>query len=466
MRKKLLYASLWGILTLSLLSSCRTEDGAITQKQVEDKRFAVFTPSNGKAVNYANGFAYLMQRYDRLKKTNLSGINNKHIIGNLNANTEKNASVFQSNEPYIEFNVPSETMTKENGDKWVAFPKVKGGKVIGLVTTTLVQNGTYVKYNSFGDQDEWYKQNRSIFQVALDQYLQKSKRLNLNASINPIASGDIPGVSVQGRPKPKPNNPRPGWSPDQEPSQDGGGCESHQDCGAPDPGGGGDSGTSDEVTPEEWAKEHIDDKEIKENECINEVYEKLKSKPGVFNSLLDNFKGNSILNLKLTMKNVGTVAKTEIDNVKNGFVTISFNPEYAGASELGRASTFIHEMFHAYMTWQLKQAGWDGEDTVESYKSIDEKNLPDLLKAYKDNFYNAGVSEHEFISNFYIPKIVTALKEYDPNLGTDSEYEAIAWNGLQGTKTFGAMEKNDNNRWSTISSILKDNIKNKKCGEQ
>ncbi|HIC8808359.1 hypothetical protein HZP84_00220 [Elizabethkingia anophelis] len=88
------------------------------------------------------------------------------------------------------------------------------------------------------------------------------------------------------------------------------------------------------------------------------------------------------------------------------------------------------------------------------------------MKAYKDNFYNAGVSEHEFISDFYIPRIVTALKEYDPNLGTDGEYEAIAWNGLQGTKTFGAMEKNDNNRWSTISSILKDNIKNKKCGEQ
>ncbi|HFK5527544.1 TPA: hypothetical protein ACGZ99_001591 [Elizabethkingia anophelis] len=78
------------------------------------------------------------------------------------------------------------------------------------------------------------------------------------------------------------------------------------------------------------------------------------------------------------------------------------------------------------------------------------------MKAYKDNFYNAGVSEHEFISDFYIPRIVTALKEY----------EAIAWNGLQGTKTFGAMEKNDNNRWATISSILKDNIKNKKCGEQ
>ncbi|HFK5546324.1 TPA: hypothetical protein ACG0AR_003211 [Elizabethkingia anophelis] len=460
MRKKLLYASLWGVFALSLLSSCRTEDGAITQKQVEDKRFAVFTPRNGKTVNYADGFAYLMKRYDKFQKTNLSGINNKHIIGNLNANTEKNASVFQSNEPYIEFNVPSETMTKENGDKWVAFPKVKGGKVIGLVTATLVQNGTYVKYNSFGEQDEWYKQNVSIFQEALNQYQQKSKRLNLSAGINPMASGDIQEVIIIGRPKPRPNNPRPNWSPDQEPMEGGGSCDTHEDCAAPDPGGsGGDSGTSSEVTPEEWAKEHIDDKEIKENECINEVYEKLKSKPGVFNTLLDNFRGNSILDLKLRMKNVGVVALTEIDNVKNGIITISFNPEYAGATELGRASTFVHEMFHAYMTWQLVEAGWDGEDTAESYKSIDEKNLPDLLKAYKDNFYNAGISEHEFISQFYIPKIITALKEYDPNLGTEAEYQAIAWNGLQGTEAF----KNKSNK-DTLGAIIYDNVKKEPCG--
>ncbi|MCT4303915.1 hypothetical protein HZP20_05905 [Elizabethkingia anophelis] len=351
-------------------------------------------------------------------------------------------------------------MTKENGDKWVAFPKVKGGKVIGLVTATLVQNGTYVKYNSFGDQDEWYKQNISIFQAALNQYLKKSKHINLNASINPIASGDIPGVSVQGKPKPKPNNPRPNWSPDQEPMEGGGSCDTHEDCAAPDPGGsGGDSGTSSEVTPEEWAKEHIDDKEIKENECINEVYEKLKSKPGVFNTLLDNFRGNSILDLKLRMKNVGVVALTEIDNVKNGIITISFNPEYAGATELGRASTFVHEMFHAYMTWQLVEAGWDGEDTAESYKSIDEKNLPDLLKAYNDNFYNAGISEHEFISQFYIPKIITALKEYDPNLGTEAEYQAIAWNGLQGTEAF----KNKSNK-DTLGAIIYDNVKKEPCG--
>ncbi|MDV3846039.1 hypothetical protein CMT95_18420, partial [Elizabethkingia anophelis] len=66
-------------------------------------------------------------------------------------------------------------------------------------------------------------------------------------------------------------------------------------------------------------------------------------------------------------------AKTEIENVRIGYVTIAFNPNYLGSSELGRASLFIHEMLHAYMTWQLKQAGWDGLDNAISYKSIDEK---------------------------------------------------------------------------------------------
>ncbi|PSD43674.1 hypothetical protein C7E23_15490 [Elizabethkingia anophelis] len=66
-------------------------------------------------------------------------------------------------------------MTKENGDKWVAFPKVKGGKVIGLVTATLVQNGTYVKYNSFGEQDEWYKQKCIYFSRSVKSISAKIK---------------------------------------------------------------------------------------------------------------------------------------------------------------------------------------------------------------------------------------------------------------------------------------------------
>lgn len=192
MRKKLLYASLWGIFALSLLSSCRTEDGAITQKQLEDKRFAVFVPKSGENINYARGFAFLMQRYDNLHKTNLSGINNnKPIIGNLNgsASINQNASVTQNNEVYVEFGVHTKTFTEENGDKWVIYPKVQENRVIGLIIGALTKSETYVSYHAINPQIDFYKDNIMLFQNGLDNYLKQRSRLSLSAGIKPIAEG-------------------------------------------------------------------------------------------------------------------------------------------------------------------------------------------------------------------------------------------------------------------------------------
>ncbi|AQX11454.1 hypothetical protein BAX94_08965 [Elizabethkingia meningoseptica] len=57
MKKNLLKASLWGILALSTLSSCRTEDGLTQRQQEKDMRFSVFVASSPKeAINYAKGF--------------------------------------------------------------------------------------------------------------------------------------------------------------------------------------------------------------------------------------------------------------------------------------------------------------------------------------------------------------------------------------------------------------------------
>ena len=260
---------------------------------------------------------------------------------------------------------------------------------------------------------------------------------------------EIPGVEIPGNPGTGPGkdpNPYPDKSPVPPAIMPGGTPP------APD-------------TPaSKWAETHIDESGLKSNKCANDVYQRLKGKSELFDKLLDKFKGYSLLNLKFEIKDIGIPANTNIENVKNGYVTVTFNPNYLGSSELGRASFFIHEMLHAYMTWQLKNAGWDGINSTNSYKNIDEKNLPDLLKAYRENNYKPGASEHEFISNYYIPRIVDALKAYNPNLGTDSEYEALAWNGLQGTNTFRDLEKTNEIRAKTISSIIKDNIKNKPCG--
>lgn len=264
---------------------------------------------------------------------------------------------------------------------------------------------------------------------------------------------EIPGVEIPGNPGTGPGkdpNPYPDKSPVPPAIMPGGSPP------APD-------------TPaSKWAETHIDESGLKNNKCANDVYQKLKNKSELFNNLLGKFKGYSLLNLKFETRVIEFTsptgekreipARTEIDNVKNGYITVALNPNYMGSSELGRASLFIHEMLHAYMTWQLKNVGWNGLDNANAYKSIDEKNLPELLKAYKDNFYDSGKSEHEFISNYYIPKIINALKAYDPNLGTDSEYEKIAWTGLQQTNAY----KNKSNM-DTYDSIIGNNVKKEKC---
>lgn len=244
MQKNLFAPFLWGILASSLLSSCRTEDNLTQRQKEKDMRFAVFVSKEGKAVNYADGFAFLLKRYDGLQKTNLSGINNKPINGTL-ASTEKMVSISQGGLSYVEFNVKSQIITEQNGDKWIVFPKVQGNRVIGLVSATLTEKGTYVRYRNYNEQDELYKLNVVVFQESLNKFQQKFKVLALNASIKPMAGFgcreennewvdcDHPGVDII---VPKPN---PGTTNPPEPGGGGGGCLDHANCIDPGYGGGG-----------------------------------------------------------------------------------------------------------------------------------------------------------------------------------------------------------------------------------
>ncbi|AQX03506.1 hypothetical protein BBD32_05180 [Elizabethkingia anophelis] len=477
MTKNLLKTSLWGILTLSTLYSCRTEDGAMAQKQIEDKRFAVFVPKSGETINYANGFASLMKKYDQVHLTNISGINDKPSIKSLSASTNKSTSVFQDIGKYVEFNIRSQTVNEENGNKWVVFPKVENDKVTGLIVATLRDKETQVVFTDLDSNDGFYAENLPLFQQALDRYLSKKKsKLNAVASIKngaiasvdpgadpgtdpPAYETDIEGVTVKGKPKPSDNGTNGLPSGPSTPIA----CEQIQGCYNPAETGGGASFPSTPI--DKWVSQHIDASKLQENKCANEVYQKLKDNSTFFNDLLDKFEGKSILNLKFDIKDIGTiVANVGVENVKDGYVTVTLNPNYLGSTELGRANVFIHEMLHAYMAWQLLNSGWNGEDNAQSYKSIDERNLPSLLKAFREKEYKSGASEHEFMTNYYIPKIVNALKAYDPNLGTDSEYEAIAWNGLQGTDSYSNLKKTNPDREATINSLIRDNIKKVPCG--
>ncbi|GJN60682.1 hypothetical protein CMT75_12330 [Elizabethkingia anophelis] len=468
MTKNLLKSFLWGIMTLSTLSSCRTEDNLNQQKQEKDMRFAVFVPQSGKTVNYADGFAHLMKRYDSIHKTNLSGMNNAPAIIHLNASTDKNNLSSQSGETFVAFNIRSQTVTEENGNKWVVFPEVTNGKIANLVVGFLSEKETKVHYYLASKESELYKNNISLFQSSLERYMKRINKLNLNASLNPVSYVKETQIEEVIITVPKKNlDPResfgginPAYNTGRGSCSDYGGCINDYYA----TGGGGGGGSSSQ-SASQWAKDHIDASALKNNKCADEVYQKLKDNSAFFNNLLGKFEGNSIVDLKFDIQDIGFTANTDILNVKKGYITIVLNPNYLGSTELGRASVMIHEMLHAYMTWQLINSGWNGENTVESYKSINEKNLPSLLKAYKEKMYlRPGDSEHEFISNFYIPKIVSALKAYDPNLGTDSEYEKVAWSGLMGTDTYKDMQIKDPDRAATISAIISDNVKKESCG--
>ncbi|HFK5597784.1 TPA: hypothetical protein ACG0AT_002343 [Elizabethkingia anophelis] len=270
MKKHLFKPFLWGILTLSTLSSCRTEDNLNQQKQEKDMRFAVFIPQSGKTVNYADGFAHLMKRYDSIHKTNLSGMNNAPVIIHLNASTDKNSLSSQSGETFVAFNIRSKTVTEENGNKWVVFPEVTNGKIVNLVVGFLSEKETKVHYYLASKESELYKNNISLFQSSLERYMKRINKLNLNASINPVSyvkETEIEEVIIT---VPKKNlDPRESFGGINPAYNTGGGsCSDYGGCindyYAPGGGGGGGSSTptSDMVMPPPPKKPILDIKKF------------------------------------------------------------------------------------------------------------------------------------------------------------------------------------------------------------
>ncbi|OPC01808.1 hypothetical protein BAS09_13435 [Elizabethkingia ursingii] len=438
MTKNLLKTSLWGVLTLSLLSSCRTEDGIVQKQQEKDMRFSVFVSKSGEVINYADGFALLMTRYDGIHKTNISGINNKKLI-NLNASTDKNMFTTQGNAPYVEFNIRTETIIRDNGDKMIVFPQVKENKLVGVVATILTEKETKVRYLTYDSESYLYQTYKEAFQDAIDRYQKQRGLPQLSASINMKAEKEIPGVTIT-VPKPTPTQPD---KEDPRPPIDmtEAKCPEHMMCLDRNPGGGPTD------TPlEEPLAFDIDTNGLKKNKCANDVYRSLKSKAGLFNNLLGNFAGSSsILNLSFNIKPISappgffTTGHTDFENIKDGYITITLNPDALGSTNLGIATTFIHEMIHAKMIHDLVNVGWDGD---KSLKEINPENLPTLLEAYRKYKYSDdNMSQHKFMSEYYIPKIVTALKQFDGAKHSREDYENLVWTGLQTTDAFKALSQ-------------------------
>ncbi|MEC5394757.1 hypothetical protein [Bergeyella sp. RCAD1439] len=179
MKQKLTLLGLSGLL---LLAGCRADDMITNAKRQEDlaKKFSVFTKTtDNEMIDYPSGFARLALRYDSLHHKNLSG---RRALERLKTLSKKNevAPTAVEAEAYIDFNIRSQTIVEKNGDRWVVFPRIKGGKVAELVAGVLSEEETQVHFYSLKPDTEIYKTNAHLFEGKYrNRYASKVNQTNL-----------------------------------------------------------------------------------------------------------------------------------------------------------------------------------------------------------------------------------------------------------------------------------------------
>ncbi|MFD2558737.1 hypothetical protein [Elizabethkingia anophelis] len=437
MNKKLLFTPLLGIFTLSLLSSCRTEDGAITQKQIEDKRFSVFVPKDGKPVNYADGFALVMKKYDEKKNTNLSGINNNLVINNLTASAGKRQIVLTSGKKdiYVEFNIRSETIEEKNGDKWVIYPRVQGTKVKELVVMLLTEKETLVKFFTYNKQTSLYKEYGASFQEALDKYLSPSNKLNLNASIKPIAEGETLIKEVILTVKRKAGGISPGTPGEGEPGMGGDGavdCFGIEQCIRLNPGGGGESST-----PIDEA-DKIDITDLQKYPCAFAVAQLLPNLENNISTLLkDTFGNNNKTNITFKVDAIESEdpnyfinAVTNYPPIEKGVfnATVILNKEMVQiATQEYIASVMYHEIVHAYLGYEFNILGSSAFE--QKYPAMETYMVSSTRKfRFKDDYQHTRYAP--FIDRMTDSIMDFSVKNNPNSTFTKESAKAIAMGGL------------------------------------
>ena len=230
--------------------ACRTETDYVDKEEAKQP-FAVFsTTSNNNVayrknsktgsdqIDYASGFAYLLQRHDSIHHKNNTG-----LVNSSNETTWddelKQHFIKKSSSAFIEFRIKSQTVVQENQDKWVVFPKIENDKVIDLVGVVLSDSETDVRYYYIDRESEFYKDNVSLFQEKYNKYFTKSNRTTANRD---AADRDIDEVTLTHI------NRRPWWDTGKQSSKGdaasagGGRCGEYNDCKKDDRGGSGGGG--------------------------------------------------------------------------------------------------------------------------------------------------------------------------------------------------------------------------------
>ena len=235
-----------------LTYSCVSEEDVIqTEKTEQEKKtFSIFSqPSNtqGKSskstINYAKGFSTLMQRYDSINNTNISGLVNTNNKFEHKRKSRQNIIV-ENKDYYIENRLHSQTIFEENGDIWVMYPRIRNNTVDGLLIASYTDDGTNVFFNYVKKDSKLYTANVNLFQEKYDRQITHSlqSKSGLGCGGDDEESCDLDGPIIT----PNPGGPSgPGWSGGGG-ETGGGGCAAYQDCDNtynPDTGGGGSGKT-------------------------------------------------------------------------------------------------------------------------------------------------------------------------------------------------------------------------------
>jgi len=406
MKLKLLLNFLVFFALLFSLNSCRTEDNVLENKN--SKALVNNQKILDKDVDNVIQYTY----YNDLNVTN-----NKSLTGK------------------IEFRLRSNLIKYENGDRGIIYPVVENNNVKDILLGIL--NADDKNINFFELKEKEYEETKNLFSIRYNLDKSKLNKINFLAIENKYcaelpedmcrALGIIPIDPVNITKPKKPVNPP--LFPEDLPVP-----FKPEIFGTP----------ADMSSADTFISQNVNDEQIKKNKCANAVYQKLKSKGGLFNNLLGNFNKKNIVKLNFDIKSIPSdkgfvLGYTDQSNVKNGLLTININSEALASSELGIAKTFVHEMLHAKMYLDLINSGWKGDENL--IREINPSNLPTLLEEYRKNVFKSEVSQHEFISKFYIKKLTNALAQFDELKQDRSVYENLAWTGLERTKTYEALSQ-------------------------
>lgn len=195
-----------------------------------------------------------------------------------------------------------------------------------------------------------------------------------------------------------------------------------------------------------WEESICETDAFKNNSCLSGVWAKFQQSNKAY-KLVKKFIINKpqpielcfdlVANFAPGMENVG--GKTSSSEA--GGVKVTFNQSnLAQYPELVVAQAMIHEVVHAEMFRKLIASGY--QVSIEDFPGLFDyySRFMPLLDENGVKHYPNGTPQHNLMAAHYITIMAEALAEYDNFIGTDDEYKAIAWLGLEKSIVWSALE--------------------------